>query len=274
MWLVIFKAFSGRLWCLEHPAEPGAEAAAFIWILDMLQHEWDSPSTRTLWCLRKAHWPSLVGPRNVCKRHQHWIGRHRTPLQDRTLEGYHGLLCRRLTQKYSDWLGEPRFLADPAAPSAARLCACCVERLSQIKCRLLFTCLKSRKAEKQLTFLDLIQFGVKMKAFSFWAVLIDEQMNVPDDHFLDPEWRAKRRSQVRVVRTSQQNTHHLANFFHFCWHYRLPKTLRSPKKITQKIVPDQLWLKTWATSYWSVCGVWVVCFCKRAGIQKCYLTRQ
>ncbi len=86
-------------------------------------HEWDSPSTRTLWCLlTKAHWPSLVGPRNP----RGSLVKHATPMcakgtnivLDATgrlfktahLKEYHGLLCRGLTQMYSDWLGEAGFL--------------------------------------------------------------------------------------------------------------------------------------------------------------------
>ena len=135
---MVFQAFAGRFGCLEHPAEPSNDAAASIWKLDMLHQLYRHPAMNRIRLLQGHYGASspkptdllVVGPANPKRS----LVKHATPMcangtnigLDETgrhfktahLKEYPGLLCRGLTQMYSDWLGEAGFLEDSLTPAS------------------------------------------------------------------------------------------------------------------------------------------------------------
>ena len=136
---MVFQAFAGRFGCLEHPAEPSNDAAASIWKLDMLHQLYRHPAMNRIRLLQGHYGASspkptdllVVGPANPKRS----LVKHATPMcangtnigLDETgrhfktahLKEYPGLLCRGLTQMYSDWLEEAGFLGDAESPTSA-----------------------------------------------------------------------------------------------------------------------------------------------------------
>ena len=135
---MVFQAFAGRFGCLERPAEPSNDAAASIWKLDMLHQLYRHPAMNRIRLLQGHYGASspkptdllVVGPANPKRS----LVKHATPMcangtnigLDETgrhfktahLKEYPGLLCRGLTQMYSDWLGEAGFLEDSLTPAS------------------------------------------------------------------------------------------------------------------------------------------------------------
>ena len=135
---MVLQAFAGRFGCLEHPAEPGKEAAASIWKLDVMQQLYRHPAMHRIRLLQGHYGASspkptdllVVGPANPKRS----LVKHATPMcangtnigLDETgrhfktahLKEYPGLLCRGLTQMYSDWLEEAGFGREASRPTA------------------------------------------------------------------------------------------------------------------------------------------------------------